>query len=437
MNTTRKLSKVLALVLCVAMLTLALVSCGKDKNVAFTYEMNGETYTLSEAEYTMLMTIIKQNLFSQYVYYGQYYGPKDNAAFWATKTDEGKTYEQLYTENAMEISKSIVVEQYLAKKHGLINADGTLNFGDDADLKKQYDEAVAAIAETVKSLGGKGAYRRYYGYMPADLEKYYNFTYMSKLVLNSTFDETPLTDEQLDEYYKENFKQYIIILINKEEDIKYEKDKDGNLVKDENGNPKPYYVVYDKTGSTKYVTDISEEYLKEKEYTLAYSYQYEKITDEKRKEEKKELAEEILARLEKGGEGNSFEELAKEFSDEMLTHYYKDGYMVDGDLISDKVAIEAIKDLEVGEYTKKSFTVSSKYEYIVKRIDLTEKAYKQAEENAEDKTYADLFKNYVDAVETEKYSDMLEEMAKEVKVDTAITSKYTMQKTFLSKMFGQ
>lgn len=437
MNTTRKLTKVLALVLCVAMLTLALASCGKDKNVAFTYEMNGETYTLSEAEYTMLMTIIKQNLFSQYVYYGQYYGPKDSAAFWATKTDEGKTYEQLYTENAMEIAKSVVVEQYLAKKYGLINADGTLNFGDDADLKKQYDEAVAAIAETVKSLGGKGAYRRYYGYMPADLEKYYTFTYMSKLVLNSTFDEKPLTDEQLDEYYKENFKQYIIILINKEEDIKYEKDKDGNLVKDENGNNKPYYVVYDKTGSTKYVTDISDEYLKKNEYTLAYSYQYEKITDEKRKEEKKELAEEILARLEKGGEGNSFEELAKEFSDEMLTHYYKDGYMVDGDLISDKVAIEAIKDLKVGEYTKKSFTVSNKYEYIVKRIDLTEKAYKQAEEGAEVKTYADLFKNYVAAVETEKYSDMLEEMAKEVKVDTAITSKYTMQETFLSKMFGQ
>ena len=437
MNTTRKLSKVLALVLCVAMLTLALVSCGKDKNVAFTYEMDGETYTLTEAEYTMLMTIIKQNLFSQYVYYGQYYGPLDNAAFWNTKTDDGKTYEELYTGNAMEIAKSIVVEQYLAKKHGLINADGTLNFGDDADLKKEYENAVAAISETVKSLGGKGAYRRYYGYMPADLEKYYTFTYMSKLVLDSTFDETPLTDEQLDEYYKENFKQYIIILINKEEDIKYEKDSNGEYVLDESGNKKPYYVVYDKSGSTKYVTDISDDYLKENEYTLAYSYQYEKITDDKRKEEKSELADEIFARLEKGGEGNSFEELAKEFSDEMLTHYYAEGYMVDGDLISDDIAIEAIKDLEVGKYTTKSFTINSKYEYIVKRVELKDKAYKQAEEDAQDKTYADLFENYVDAVETEKYSDMLEVMAKDVTVDTAITSKYTMQKTFLSKMFGQ
>ena len=92
MKTTSKFTKVLALVLCVAMLALALVSCGKDKNVAFTYEMDGQTYTLSEAEYTMLMTVIKQNLFSQYVYYGQYYGPLDNAAFWNTKTDEGKTY---------------------------------------------------------------------------------------------------------------------------------------------------------------------------------------------------------------------------------------------------------------------------------------------------------------------------------------------------------
>ena len=437
MKTTSKFSKVLALVLCVVMLTLALASCGKDKNVAFTYEMDGETYTLSEAEYTMLMTIIKQNLFSQYVYYGQYYGPLDNAAFWNTKTDEGKTYEQLYTENALEISKSIVIEQYLAKKHGLLNADGTLNFGDNEELKKEYDEAVAAVAETVKSLGGKGAYRRYYGYMPEDLQKYYKFTYMSKLVLDKTYDETPLTDDQLNEYYTENFKQYIIILINKEEDIKYEKDKDGEYVLDESGNKKPYYVVYDEAGSTKYVTDISEEYLKEKKYTLAYSYQYEKITEDAQKEYKKALATEILAKLEQGGEGNSFEELAQKYSDEMLTHYYKDGYMVDGDLISDDVAIEAIKDLDVGEYTTKSFTVDSKYEYIVKRVDLTEKAYKHAEEDSEVKTYADLFKNYVDAVEAEKYSDMLEEMAKAVKVDTAITGKYTMKDTYLSKMFGQ
>lgn len=437
MKTTSKFTKVLALVLCVAMLALALVSCGKDKNVAFTYEKDGQTYTLSEAEYTMLMTIIKQNLFSQYVYYGQYYGPLDNAAFWNTKTDEGKTYEQLYTDNALEISKSIVVEQYLAKKYGLINADGTLNFGDNEELKKEYDASIASIAETVKSLGGKGAYRRYYGYMPADLEKYYTFTYLSKLVLDKTYDEAPLTDEQLNDYYKENFKQYLIILINLEEDIKYEKDSNGEYVLDANGNKKPYYVVYDKTGSTKYVTDISEEYLKEKEYTLAYSYQYEKITDEDRKAEKKQLAEDTLALLEKGGEGNSFEELAAKRSDEMLTHYYKDGYMVDGDLITDDVAIEALKDLEIGKYTTKSFKVDSKYEYIIKRVDLTENAWKQAEEDSEVKTYAELFKNYVDAVETEKYSDKLEIDAKDVKVDTAITGKYTMKDTYLSKMFGQ
>jgi hypothetical protein len=121
----------------------------------------------------------------------------------------------------------------------------------------------------------------------------------------------------------------------------------------------------------------------------------------------------------------------------MLTHYYKDGYMVDGDLISDKVAIEAIKDLELGKYTTKSFKVDSKYEYIIKRVDLTENAWKQAEEDSEVKTYAELFKNYVDAVETEKYSDMLEIKAKDVKVDTAITGKYTMKDTYLSKMFGQ
>jgi enoyl reductase-like protein len=121
----------------------------------------------------------------------------------------------------------------------------------------------------------------------------------------------------------------------------------------------------------------------------------------------------------------------------MLTHYYKPGYMVDGDLINDKNVIDAIKDLEIGKYTEKAITVQSKYDYIIKRVDLTEKAYKHADENAEDKTYAALFKDYVTAVETKTYSDKIEEMAKSVVVNTAVTSKYTMQGTYLSKMFGQ
>ena len=434
MKTTSKFLKVLSLLLCIAMLTLAFASCSKSKNVAVSYEADdGKTYTLSEAEYEVLMTIVKQNLFSQYFYYGYYYGPQDNAAFWAQKTDEGKTYEQLYTENVLEIAKSTVIEQYLAASKGLVDAEGNLNFGENEDLKKEYDAAVKEIAENVKSLGGKGSYKRYYGYMPADLENYYKMTYRSKLVMEKIYEETPLTDEQLDEYYKENFKQYIIILINKEEDIKYEKDEDGEYVLDDNGNKKPYYVVYDESGSTKYVTDISKENLEKNKYTLAYSYQYEKITEEKRKTEKKELADEILAKLKDGAD---FAELAAEYSDEMLTHYYKPGYMVDGDLISDDVAREAIKDLKVGEYTTKSFTVDNKYEYIVKRVELTEKAYTHSDEDAEDKTYADLFGSYRDVVEAEEYSDMLEEAGKEAAANTAVTKKYTMKDTFLSKMFG-
>ena len=435
MKHTNKFVRVLALVLCVAMLTLMLVSCGKEKNVVLTYEIDGKTYTLSEAEYSLLMTIVKQNIFSQYFYYGYYYGPQDTAAFWATKTDEGKTYEQAYSESVLDLARSIVIEKYLAEKHGLVNADGTLNFRGDADLKKEYEDAVAEIKTTIKSLGGTGAYKRYYGYMPSDLEKYYTYTYKSQLVMDYLYTELhPLTDEQLEEYYTENFKQYIIILINKEEDIKYEKNADGEYVLDDEGNKKPYYIVYDKNGSTKYVTDISEKYLKDNEYTLAYSYQYEKITDEARKTEKSEIAAEIFAKLE---EGVSFEELAAQYSDEMLTHYYKPGYIVDGDLISDKVAIDAIKDLEVGKYTTKSFTIDSKYEYIVKRVELTEKAYTHADEDAEDKTYAPLFKTYKDVVKADTYSDFLKETGKAILVNTTITSKYTMKDTFLSKMFGQ
>ena len=171
--------------------------------------------------------------------------------------------------------------------------------------------------------------------------------------------------------------------------------------------------------------------MKEKEYVLGYSYKYEDIKDEARKTEKEELEDVILQQLKDGAD---FKELALKYSDEFLTSHYENGYMVSGDLISDDTAIKAIEKLEVGQYTEEAISISSgKYIYIIKRIELTEKAYTHAEEDAEETEYADVFANYRTTVKNYTYSELLKEYAKSIVVNTTVIEKYSMKDTYLAK----
>ncbi|MBQ8403399.1 MAG: peptidylprolyl isomerase, partial [Clostridia bacterium] len=176
---------------------------------------------------------------------------------------------------------------------------------------------------------------------------------------------------------------------------------------------------------------LDKEYLEEKEYTLSYTFEYETIEGEDRTTEKTELADTILQKLKNG---EDFKTLALEYSEEFLTHLYKDGYMVSGDLINDETAIKAIDKLEIGDMTEDLVSISSgKYLYIVKRIDLTEKAYTHAEEDAEDTTYAEIFANFRTTVKNYTYSELLKTYTENISINTNVIDKYTMADTFLSK----
>jgi hypothetical protein len=176
---------------------------------------------------------------------------------------------------------------------------------------------------------------------------------------------------------------------------------------------------------------MDKEYLKEKEYTLSYTFKYESVTGEEKQEEQKQLASTILQRIK---DGEDFKTLALEYSEEFLTHFYEDGYMVNGDLISDKDAIKAIEKLEIGDMTDEVVSLSSgKYLYIVKRIELTEKAYTHADEDAEETEYKDIFTNFKTTVKNHTYSELLKTYTGSVSVNSKVIDKYKMKDTFLSK----
>ena len=421
MKTTGKLTRIFALVLCAMMLVLTLASCGAKNTVVLSYTAdNGKTYTMTEAEFDLLMKRRKYEIFASYGYPSAW----DTKEFWNSDSGDNKTLNSVVKESVVETAKSSLIEKYLMDKYGL-----TIEGNDET--KKSMENAQATLKQMIKTLGGKGAFKRYWGYTTEDHITYTGLQLASGLVRDHLYGHshddhhveglTPITDEQKESYYKENYKQYLMILINTKQDIK--KDDDGNLV----------YVCYDKNGKEVEVTDISEEYLKEKEYTLAYTYKYEDIKDEDRKTEKKELQDVILAELKGGAD---FKEVALKYSDEFLTHYYENGYMVSGDLISDNdgIAKKAIDKLEVGDYTEEAFSLQSgKYVYIVKRVELTEKAYTHAEDDAEETEYKDIFKNFETTVIDYEYSELLKEYAKSIVVNEKVIEKYNMIDTYLSK----
>ena len=400
---TGSFSKIISLLLCVFTLAFSLSSCGK-KDIIATYTADGKDYTVTEKEFDFFMKYRKYEYF-----YSSYISAKyDTADFWSTKIDDGNTIDKTLTDSVIRTAKTVAVEKYLMDKYGL-----TL---DEADVKKAKEDSKTAE----KNYGGAGAFKKYWGYTGDDYYEYQLSVLRSKKVYDYLFSDAGslvLDDGQLEEYYKENYKQYQFILINTKQKI----------ATDDEGNKQ--YLVYDESGNSVYVTDISKEFLEEKKYTLGYNYKYENLTDEE-KEKKSTLAEELIAQLKNGA---VFKELAVANSDNFYSSYYPNGLIVDGDLVNDDKVIEALKDLEIGSYTDAISVSSGDYIYIIKRVELKEKAYKDAEENAEDKEYAELFKDYIDTVKSSKYSNYLEELCASVVTNDAIINKYNMTKTYLSQ----
>ena len=157
MKTAKTYIKITAFVLALAMIVMILASCGK-KNAVMTLEADGKTFTVSEEEYDTFMKIIKANFFIS-----SGYSTSLDSLIWAIAADEDgtETYDDHYTSYVKEIVKTSLVEKYLFDKYGLKISDATLA-GYKENVKKLND-----------SYGGRGAYKRYFGYTAQNYVDYY------------------------------------------------------------------------------------------------------------------------------------------------------------------------------------------------------------------------------------------------------------------------
>ncbi len=400
MKKTNLITKILAfaLVLCLAVPMFA--SCGSNETV-MTMEIDGKTYTIGEKEFSLLMTIKKLDYFCSIPWPNSL----DVESTWTSTLEEGgtETFETYYKNMIVDQTKAFLVEQYLAEKYNLSLTK------EDLDNNKAYkDYAVKSGIDPYRGYNqgvGTGRYKSYYGY---SADSFYD-VYMPMLQRSADIYEylfgeegiMKVTDEQLSEYYENNYLGYQYIMI----------DLENKVVRDENGDR------VRETTTTK--DEDGKEVIEETD-----SYKTEKLTDDE-KSEKQTLAATILKELEAGTA--TFEELIEKYSDEFLSVEYSEGLFAhkDGTFLTTEVD-EAAKELEIGEYTDEAVSVSSNTkQYIVKRIELKEEVYN-------DEHYAELFENYESSVSEIKYEEYIETFFDKIVVDEAIAGKYTMADTFLS-----
>lgn len=411
MKTAKTYLKITAFVLALAMVVMILASCGK-KNAVMTLEVDGKTYTVTEAEYDTYMKIIKSNF-----YISNGYSSQVDSVIWQISINDEETYDEYYTTYVKEIAKTNVVEKYLFDKYGLKISDATL---------AGYKETVNKLNE---SYGGRGAYKRYFGYTAQDYIDYYTkATERSNLILNYLYKGEnavdPVTETDKEEYYKEHYSNFSFIYLDMNH--KVEKDDDGNYIGVDSSSNK--YILEIKKDENGVVTIENKGRVDGTETDLTKvtitGFSMVELTEEE-VNEKATLPDKIIKELDENGA--KFKDLALEYSDEYTTFVYENGVVISdtGYFVANESVMKPSRELEIGAHTEPISISDGGYVYIVSKGEIPGKAYEEEE-------YKDLFSDYDDTVMYEKYQTVLDEYLEKIVLDETTLSKYKMSTTFLT-----
>ena len=155
MKNTKIITKLVAFALVLCMAVSVLASCGSNETL-MSMTIDGKTYTLTEDEFALLMTVKKLD------YCCSMYMPRylDTEETWSSETEKGSgvTLETYYKNMIVDQAKAILIEKYLFDKLGLSISEETVR--ENKEAKKT----------AIEYLGGAGAYKQYYGYTA---EQYY------------------------------------------------------------------------------------------------------------------------------------------------------------------------------------------------------------------------------------------------------------------------
>ena len=411
MKTSKIFCKIVALVIVAATLVCMLASCSSSKKL-MTLEMDGKEYAISAAEYKTFMTIVKMN-----VYLNSLMNSTAETYFWKAKFDDEQTNEQYYSEYVQKVMKTTLVEKYLFEKYDLKLSDATLA-GYKENMKKD-----------ISSIGGAGSYKQYYGYTA---KQYYDFykksADMSSAIIDHLYEGDnalyPVTDDEKNAYYKEHYSGFMIIYLDMNNEIA--KDEDGNYIGLDSSNVEYKLSITNVDGNVKIenLGRVDGKEMKEDTEVNIVSFKTKALSEDD-VATKSNLPELIIDEIDGGAD---FKELALKYSDDYTSYLYENGVFISdsGYIVNNSDVMDPVRKLEIGENTDAISISDGKYVYIVKRIELEEKAYDSEE-------YENLFSSYSEDVMYDKYDKFVDEYFDKIVVDEDAVAEYTMASTFLSK----
>lgn len=352
--------KIAALLVFVCLLLGVASGCTPLKT-AMEYE--GETVTLNM--YSYWMSQIKSNYVSS---------SNDNDEYWSTAYSNGETYEEKMREIVDFNVKINLVCQKLFKDMGLKMTE------------KDVKEMQTGLDDLLVSYGSKSelnAMLSVYNINYNMLKEIYEIELKTSTVYDALYGEggeRRIDDDDLDAYFKDNYRLIDMIMIYSKTEYK----------KDEEGKP-----VFDETTGSYATVELTEEETKAK----------------------KALAESIMSKLEKG---ESFETLKAEYNEDPQGESFKDGYYISSNDISvyGSDIVVAANEMEEGEIKK---TSDGNVIYVMKRKELKDKPYT-------DEDYKDQFENLLGYCEQYDFNKYMEELIKNVKVYDDVVSAVSVKK---------
>ena len=301
-----------------------------------------------------------------------YANSTDSPDFWNTEVADGITAETLFTNIIDENIKKNLACMYLFDKYSLALPSSTVS-AIDADMEQLIEDigGAKAFEEEADALGiNKKTLKEIY-LIEEKIEYLRNHLYGTNGV-------EKITDAQKKAYMEDNYVRIRHIFFSTSPE--YVLDANGSYTYDENGN------IITKTPTAEEIN------------------------------KKKVTAEAVFERI---NQGEDFEKMLSEYTDDDASISYKNGFYLTSSIDYIDEVTEAAFDMEVGEVR----LVNSDYGvHIVKRYELQDKAY-------DDKSNADFFENFDDAVISEIFQNKLAEHFDKITVNTEEKSKYSIVTT--------
>ncbi len=355
-------TRIAAVFLAVIMI-FGITSCTKEAESVITFRDT----VIDEREYSFLMSYYK----GMYLY--SYYGlTADNSAIWTTELTEGVTVNDYLTAMTLSSIMSTAIYVDLFDEYELSLTDEETDSVDDAiDSLIEKVGSEAKLNSALSEFGANVDTLREVRLNNLKIEKVQEYLYGENGI-------NAATPAELDTYYKMNYCRTKFIFISKTLD--YERDENGEYIKNEDGNLK--------------TCELTEEEIAAK----------------------KELFGSIEERV---NAGEDFEALLDEYTMDTGMMHFEDGYyLTSTSTFVESDVISTVAGLEIGEVTKLETAAGW---YLIKRYELIDGAYEK-EEYASAMFGGDL----AETVISEKMQKQLSEYSEEVVVDEELMSEYTL-----------